>query len=172
MIHILLLFFIPKLDFHILFKFTLLIQLTHLLKEWEGKGKYYYQRHFSCRICFFFPCIIKYVKIAKQMVTIHVKLVHMLPTISTQNPAICLCVHVSPTLHKALNQKSKKEDLLAATFSCCCCCWKCCCHPCCFLGEGPLPKCNPVFCVASMWQKSLFAFLEKNGLKEGKGKGP
>jgi hypothetical protein len=39
------------------------------------------------------------------------------------------------------------------------------------LGEGPLLKCNPVFCVAAMWQKSLFSFLEKNGFKEGKGKG-
>lgn len=110
-------------------------------------------------------------KLQNKMVTIHVKLVHMLPTISTQNPAICLCVCVSPQLHKALNQKKQQRRstcllllshvvvvvnvvvILVAS-----------------LGEGPLFKCNPVFCVAAMWQKSLFLFFGKERVQGGKRK--
>jgi flagellar basal body-associated protein FliL len=40
------------------------------------------------------------------------------------------------------------------------------------LGRAPSSSATPSFCVAAMWQKSLFSFLEKNGFKEGKGKGP
>ncbi len=97
----------------------------------------------------------KYVKIAKQMVTIHVKLVHVAYHQHTKPSHLFVCPCVA-TLHKI--KKSKKEDLLAATFSCCC--WKCCCHPCCFLGEGPSPSATLSF-VLLLCGKSLFSLFWK-----------
>ncbi len=117
-------------------------------------------------------------KLQNKMVTIHVKLVHMLPTISTQNPAhlfVCLCVPTTPQSSKS-KKATKKIYLLAATFSCCCCCcWKCCCHPCCFLGGGPPLQVQPrllcrLLCCCYVAKVSFSLFWKRTGSRREKEK--
>lgn len=40
------------------------------------------------------------------------------------------------------------------------------------LGRAPSPSATPSFCVAAMWQKSLFSFFGKERVQGGKRKGP
>jgi hypothetical protein len=40
------------------------------------------------------------------------------------------------------------------------------------LGRAPSPSATPSFCVAAMWQKSLFSFFGKERVQGGKRKRP